>query len=88
MKCTETQRKDRTPKKTVRVKSIVVGAFGAVYKSLEKGFEELEISGRIETIQTTEYWEESRKPVETWYQSDSSERPPGDAGVKNSLGVK
>ena len=33
--------------------AIVVGALGTVLKGLEKRLEELEISGRIETIQTT-----------------------------------
>ena len=32
---------------------IVIGAFGAVTKGLLKGLKELEVSGRVETIQTT-----------------------------------
>ena len=32
---------------------IVIGAFGAVPKYLERGLEELKIGGRIEIIQTT-----------------------------------
>ena len=32
---------------------IVVGAFGTVTKGLLKGLEDLEISGRVETIQIT-----------------------------------
>ena len=32
---------------------IVIGALGTVTKGLLKGLEELEVSGRVETIQTT-----------------------------------
>ena len=34
---------------------IVIGAFGTVIKGLLKGLEELEVAGRVETIQTTDY---------------------------------
>ena len=37
----------------VTVVPIVIGAFSAVTKGLVKGFEDLEIRGRLETIQTT-----------------------------------
>ena len=37
----------------LKVIPIIVAALGSVSKSLEKGLEELEISERIETIQTT-----------------------------------
>ena len=37
----------------VTVIPIVVSALGIVTKNLEKGQEEFEISGKIETIQTT-----------------------------------
>ena len=36
----------------VMVISLLIGAIGMFIKSLEKGLEELEIRGRIETIQT------------------------------------
>ena len=32
---------------------IVIGAFGTVTKRLQKGLEDLEVGGRVETIQTT-----------------------------------
>ena len=32
---------------------IVIGAFGTVTKGLQKGLEDLEVGGRVETIQTT-----------------------------------
>ena len=32
---------------------IVIGAFGKVIKGLLKGLEDLEVGGRVETIQTT-----------------------------------
>ena len=37
----------------VTIIQIVIGAFGMVTKSLFKGLEDLEIGGRVETIQTT-----------------------------------
>ena len=37
----------------VTIIPIVVGAFGTVTKGLLKGLEDLEIRGRVETIQTT-----------------------------------
>ena len=37
----------------VTVITMVVGAFGTDPKGLERGLKELEIRGRIETIQTT-----------------------------------
>ena len=33
--------------------SIVIGAFGTVTKGLLKGLDNLEVGGRVETIQTT-----------------------------------
>ena len=33
--------------------AIVIGAFGTVTKGLLKGLEDLEVGGRVETIQTT-----------------------------------
>ena len=38
----------------VTVILVVIGALGTVTKGLVKGLEDLEISGRVETIQTTE----------------------------------
>ena len=32
---------------------IVIGAFGTVTKGLSKGLKDLEVGGRVETIQTT-----------------------------------
>ena len=37
----------------VTIISIVIGAFGTVTKGLVQGLEDLEITGRVETIQTT-----------------------------------
>ena len=37
----------------VTIIPIVIGAFGTVTKGLPKGLEELEVGGRMETIQTT-----------------------------------
>ena len=38
----------------VAIIPIVIGAFGTVTKRLLKGLEDLEVDGRVETIQTTE----------------------------------
>ena len=68
---------------------IVIGAFGTVTKGLLKGLEDLEVGGRVETIQTTallktrEYWEESWRLEETCGHSISNERPSAYADVKN-----
>ena len=37
----------------VTIIPLVIGAFGTVTKGLLKGLEELEVGGRVETIQTT-----------------------------------
>ena len=37
----------------VTVVSIVIGGFGTITKGLLKGLEDLEVGGRVETIQTT-----------------------------------
>ena len=37
----------------VTIVSIVIGAFGTISKGLLKGLEDLEVGGRVETIQTT-----------------------------------
>ena len=36
----------------VTIIPIVIGAFGTVTKGLSKGLEDLEVGGRVETIQT------------------------------------
>ena len=53
----------------VTIIPIVIGAFGAVIKGLLKGPDELEIGGRVETIQTTVLLKTARilrKVLETW----------------------
>ena len=37
----------------VTIMPIVIGAFGTVTKGLLKGLEDLEVNGRVDTIQTT-----------------------------------
>ena len=41
----------------VTIIAIGIGAVGTVTKGLIKGLEELEVGGRVETIQTTALWE-------------------------------
>ena len=69
---------------------MVIDALGTAPKGLERRLEEMEIKGRVESIQTTdwpEYWEESWKGEKTCCQPDFNERPSANAGGKNSLGV-
>ena len=61
---------------------IVIGAFGTVAKGLLKGLEDLEVGGRVETIQTTA---ESWRLEDTCWYSNSSERPSDVADVKNKI---
>ena len=77
----------------VTIIPIVIGAFRTVTKGLLKVLEDLEVCGRVETIQSTtfweplEYWEESCRLEETCCHSNSSERPSALADGKNSKGV-
>ena len=41
---------------------IVIGAFGTVTDGLFKGLEDLEVSGRVETIQTTALLNTEKSP--------------------------
>ena len=53
----------------VTIIPIVIGAFGTVTKRLLKGLEDLEVGGRVETIQTTALLKTARIPrkiLETW----------------------
>ena len=74
----------------VTIIPIVIGAFGKVTKGLLKALANLEVGGRVKTIQTTallerpEYWEKSWRLEETCCHSDSSERPSVHTDVKNT----
>ena len=53
----------------VTIIPIVTGAFGTVTKGLLKGLEDLEVGGRVETIQTTALLKRARilrNVLETW----------------------
>ena len=53
----------------VTIIPIVIGAFGTVTKGLLKGLENLEVGGRVETIQTTALLRTARiltRVLETW----------------------
>ena len=67
---------------------IVIGDLGTATEGLIKGLEDLEITGRLETIQTTALLRSARIPRrvsdETCCNSDSSERPLSNDEVKNS----
>ena len=68
---------------------VVIGMLSTITKDLVQELEDLEIRGRVESIQTTalldrsEYWEESWRLDEICYHSDYSEKPSANAGVKN-----
>ena len=87
------KKEKREREKLWTVLPIVIGALGTVTKGLAQGLEDLEIIGRVETIQTTAFLDrpenkETRRLEETCCHSNSSERPSANAGVKNSHGVK
>ena len=53
----------------VTIIQIVIGAFETVTKGLLKGLEDLEVGGRVETIQTTALLRTTRilkRVLETW----------------------
>ena len=53
----------------VTIVPIVIGAFGTITKGLLKGMEDLEVGGRVETIQTTALLRTARilrRVLETW----------------------
>ena len=53
----------------VTIIPIMIGAFGTVTKGLLKGLEDLEVGGRVETIQTTTLLRTARivkRVLETW----------------------
>ena len=53
----------------VTIIPIVIGVFGTVTKRLLKGLEDLEVGGRVETIQTTTFLRTARivrRVLETW----------------------
>ena len=74
----------------VTIISIVIGTFGTVTKGLLKGPEDLEVGGRVETIQTTALLKTTRILGESWRleetccHSISSEKPSTYADVKTS----
>ena len=60
----------------VTIVPIVIGAFGTIIKGLLKGLEDLEVGGRVETIQMTAFLRTARilsQVLETW--GDSGEKP-------------
>ena len=71
----------------VTIIPIVIGAFGTVTKGLLKGLEDLEVGGRVETIQTTALLRTVRilrRVLETCCHSDFSEKPSANTDVKSS----
>ena len=53
----------------VTIVPIVIGALGTIAKGLLKGLEDLEVGGRVETIQTTALLRTARilrRVLETW----------------------
>ena len=50
----------------VTIVPIVIGAFGTVTKGLLKGLEDLDVGGRMETIQTTTLLKTARILGESW----------------------
>ena len=86
----------------VTIMPIVMGAFGTITKGLLKGLEDLEVGGRVETIQMTALLKTARilrRVMETWGDLQSlklqwktiswlwCEKPSAGADVKNSKEV-
>ena len=69
----------------VTIVPIVIGALRSLTKGLFKGLEDLEVGGRVETIQTTAYLRTARilRLEETCCHSNSSEKPSANTDVKN-----
>ena len=70
---------------------IVIGALDTVTKGLLKGLKDLEIRGRVETIQTTTLLRSARilrRVLETCCHSNFRERPSANTEVKSSLKSK
>ena len=74
------------------VVQIVIGALGTINKVLLKGLEDLEVGGRVETIQTTALLRTARilrRVLETWGDLLSLKlqwKPLANTDVKNSKG--
>ena len=54
----------------VTIVPIVIGTLGTITKGLFKGLEDLEVGGRVETIQTTALLKTARiliRVLETWW---------------------
>ena len=66
----------------------VIGTLDTIIKGLLKGLEDLEVGGRVETIQTTAFRErpessdESWRLEETYCHSESSKKPSAYTDVK------
>ena len=75
----------------VTIVPIMIGALGTITKGLLKGLEDLEVGGRVETIQMTALLRTARilRRVleETCCHSNSSEKPSANTDGKNSEGV-
>ena len=73
----------------VTIIPILIGAFGTVTKGLLKRLEDLEVGGRVETIQTTALLRTARILKESWRleetccHSYSSEKPSADVKSSN-----
>ena len=76
------------------IRQIVIGALDTVTKGLVQTLEELEITGRMMTVQTTALLRSARilrRVLETWgdfCHSNSSGKLPVNADAKNSKGEK
>ena len=74
----------------VTIVPIVIGAFGTTTKGFLNGLEDLEVGARVETIQMTALLRTARilrRLLETWGDSNSSEKPSADTDVRYSKGV-
>ena len=74
----------------VMIVPIVIGAFGTITKGLLKGLKDLEAGRRVETIQMAALLRTARilkRVLETYFHSNSSEKPSANTDVRNSKRV-
>ena len=74
----------------VTIVPIVIGALGTINKGLLKSLEDLEVGGRVETIQMTALLRTAKilkRVLKTCCHSNPREKPSADTDVKNSKGV-
>ena len=82
--CERIEKKNKLWNVKVTVIPTVIDAHGTATKRLIQGLQDLEMRGRVETIQTTSLLRSARILEETCCYSNSSGKPLANAGLENS----